>query len=89
MKSLKALRRNKVHIFYLHAPDRSVPIEDTLREINDLYHEGYLYAFLLCIAPVLSQYFSEEFGLSNYNSWEVYNDLWISFKHDSSIHPGS
>lgn len=46
ISSLKALCMPKVHTFYLHAPDRSVPVEDTLRAINDLYNEGYLYAFL-------------------------------------------
>ncbi|KAG2139307.1 NADP-dependent oxidoreductase domain-containing protein [Suillus clintonianus] len=55
MESLKALRWQKVHIFYLHSPDRSVPIEDTLRAINEFYNEGHF----------------EQFGLSNYNSWEV------------------
>ncbi|KAJ7878697.1 NADP-dependent oxidoreductase domain-containing protein [Mycena leptocephala] len=45
----------KVHIFYLHAPDRIVPYEDTLREINKIHTEGLF----------------ERFGLSNYPAWEV------------------
>jgi len=53
--SLAALKTDKVYIFYLHGPDRSVPYEDTLREINKLYTED---AF-------------ERFGLSNYPAWEV------------------
>jgi aflatoxin B1 aldehyde reductase len=77
MDSLKALRRQKVHIFYLHLPDRSVPIEDTLRAINDLYNEGYLYAFLSTLHFPSSTCFSEQFGLSNYNSWEVCSHVHI------------
>ncbi|KAF8140787.1 NADP-dependent oxidoreductase domain-containing protein [Mycena galopus ATCC 62051] len=53
--SLAALKTEKVDIYYLHAPDRSVPYEDTLREINNIYLEG---AFA-------------RFGLSNYPAWEV------------------
>jgi aflatoxin B1 aldehyde reductase len=40
LTSLKALNRDKVRVFYLHAPDRSVPFEDTLRECNKLHEEG-------------------------------------------------
>jgi len=54
-ESLSALGTNSVHLFYLHAPDRSTPIEDTLSAVQSLYKEG---AF-------------REFGLSNYQSWEV------------------
>ncbi|KAG2140631.1 NADP-dependent oxidoreductase domain-containing protein [Suillus clintonianus] len=53
--SIKALGKTKIETFYLHVPDRSVPIEDTLRAINKLHSEGLF----------------EEFGVSNYNAWEV------------------
>lgn len=43
-ESIKALGPHKIRIFYLHGPDRSVPYEDTLREVNELYKKGYLYA---------------------------------------------
>ncbi len=42
-------------MWYLHAPDRSVPYEDTLREVNNLYKAGYF----------------KRFGISNYAAWEV------------------
>jgi aflatoxin B1 aldehyde reductase len=70
MESLKALRCKKVHIFYLHAPDRTVPIEDTLQTINDLYDEGHF----------------EQFGLSNYNSWEVAEIMGI-MKQNNWVRP--
>ncbi len=53
--SLKELGQQSVEIFYLHAPDRSVPFEETLEEINKLYEEGKF----------------KIFGLSNYAAWEV------------------
>ena len=28
-------------MWYLHAPDRSVPYEITFKAVNDLYKEGY------------------------------------------------
>lgn len=53
--SLQALETENVDIFYLHAPDRNIPFEVTLREVNNLYQEGRF----------------ARFGLSNYMSWEV------------------
>lgn len=65
-KSLVALGKHKIRTFYLHSPDRAVPIEDTLRAINDLYSEGHF----------------EQFGLSNYNSWEVAEIVGIATRND-------
>jgi aflatoxin B1 aldehyde reductase len=55
MNSLKALKTDKIDMFYLHGPDRKTPFEDTLREVNNLYREGLF----------------TRFGVSNYMSWEV------------------
>ncbi|KAH7881747.1 NADP-dependent oxidoreductase domain-containing protein [Phlebopus sp. FC_14] len=55
LTSLTYLKRDKVRVLYLHAPDRSVPFEDTVREVNKLYQEGKF----------------EIFGLSNFAAWEV------------------
>lgn len=55
MDSLKALNMKKIDMFYLHGPDRTVPFEDTLREVNTLHKEGYF----------------TRFGISNYMSFEV------------------
>ncbi|KIJ69467.1 hypothetical protein HYDPIDRAFT_24304 [Hydnomerulius pinastri MD-312] len=55
LASLQALKTNKVDMWYLHGPDRTVPYEITLKAVNDLYSEGYFTAF----------------GLSNYMAWEV------------------
>ncbi len=54
-KSLSELGCSKVDIFYLHAPDRSVPFEETLEACNELFQEGKF----------------NKLGLSNYAAWEV------------------
>ena len=54
-KSLRELGTDCVDIFYLHAPDRSVPFEETLKACDDLFKEGKFV----------------ELGLSNYAAWEV------------------
>ncbi|CAG8930402.1 unnamed protein product [Penicillium salamii] len=54
-KSLNELGSRSVDIFYLHAPDRSVPFEETLEACNELYQEGKF----------------KQLGLSNYAAWEV------------------
>ncbi|KAH6654661.1 keto reductase [Truncatella angustata] len=53
--SFAALKTDKVDMWYLHAPDHSVPYEETLREVNELYKKGYF----------------KRFGISNYAAWEV------------------
>eukprot|EP01114_Cavostelium_apophysatum_P015019 TRINITY_DN4012_c0_g1_i5.p2 TRINITY_DN4012_c0_g1~~TRINITY_DN4012_c0_g1_i5.p2 ORF type:complete len:331 (+),score=73.47 TRINITY_DN4012_c0_g1_i5:62-1054(+) len=62
MKSLEALKVTKVHTMYLHAPDRSVPIEEVLHSVDELHREG---AF-------------EQFGVSNYSVEEVAQIVKIS-----------
>jgi len=54
-ESLKELKTNKVHILYLHAPDRTTPFEVTLAAIDAEYKKGHF----------------EHFGLSNYTAEEV------------------
>jgi aflatoxin B1 aldehyde reductase len=54
-ESLKAMNRSSVDIYYLHAPDRSVPFEETAESINDLYKRGSF----------------KRFGLSNFTAEEV------------------
>jgi aflatoxin B1 aldehyde reductase len=55
LKSLKALNVDSLEMWYLHAPDHTVPYEITLKTVNDLHKEGYF----------------KRFGISNYVAWEV------------------
>lgn len=63
--SLRELGQPSVELFYLHAPDRSVPFEETLQEVNRLHEEGKF----------------EVFGLSNYAAWEVAQITEICISH--------
>lgn len=86
LTSLKSLNRSKTRVLYLHAPDRSVPFEDTLSEVNQMHKEG-----LLWVGPCSFTRFnfmkysiSEIFGLSNFAAWEVSSFgcmlwAWINF----------
>ncbi len=54
-----------IDMWYLHGPDRSVPFEETLREVNNLYLEGHF----------------RRFGISNYMAWEVAQICELCRKH--------
>ena len=54
-ESLRELGATQVDTFYLHAPDRCVPFEETLEACNELYQLGKF----------------KRLGLSNYAAWEV------------------
>lgn len=53
-ESLSALGTDSVDVWYLHAPDRSVPIEETLKCVNEMYKEGKF----------------KRWGVSNFMAWE-------------------
>jgi len=59
--SLNDLGTNHVDIFYLHSPDHITPIEETLKAVNELHKEGKF----------------DEFGLSNFASWQVTEVYYI------------
>lgn len=52
---LAALQTASVDVFYLHAPDATVDIKETLQAVQDLYTEGRF----------------ARFALSNYTAWET------------------
>lgn len=54
-QSLEQLRTQQVDIFYLHAPDRNVPFEVTLKAVDELHREGKF----------------KRLGLSNFTAMEV------------------
>ncbi|KAJ7236430.1 Aldo/keto reductase [Mycena haematopus] len=65
MASLKALNTEKLEIYYLHAPDRTVPYEETLKAIDVLYREGHF----------------KRWGMSHYVAWEVAEIAGICKQH--------
>jgi aryl-alcohol dehydrogenase-like predicted oxidoreductase len=53
--SLRRLNVQTIDLFYLHQPDRSVPLEDTLATVAELVAEGKVRAL----------------GVSNYSAWQI------------------
>jgi len=66
LRSLTALNVKTLDMWYLHAPDRTVPYEVTLKAVNDLHREGYF----------------KRFGVSNYAAWEVAEIVGICKAND-------
>ena len=54
-ESLAALKTDSVELWYLHGPDRSVPLYNTVSAVQHLYREGKF----------------KRWGISNYMAWEV------------------
>jgi aryl-alcohol dehydrogenase-like predicted oxidoreductase len=60
--SLRRLRTDYIDLYQAHAPDRATPLEETLRAMDDLVHQGKV----------------RYLGCSNYQSWEVVYGVGIS-----------
>ncbi len=54
-ESLERLERPSIDLLYLHAPDRSTPIQETLSAVSRLLASGRV----------------KHFGVSNYGAWEI------------------
>jgi len=63
--SLKRLRTDYVDLYYLHQPDYSVPIDESLEALDSLVTAGKVRF------P----------ATSNYSSWQVTEMLWLAEKH--------
>lgn len=66
--SLSRLRTDWIDLYYMHLPDRSVPIHETLRAMEDLVRSGKV-RYVAC---------------SNYFAWEVVDLLRVATRHDWS-----
>ena len=64
--SLKRLRTDYLDLYYLHQPDNSVPIEETLGAMEDLVKQGKV----------------RHLGTSNYSGWQICEMLWVAEKHE-------
>ncbi len=60
--SLKRLNTDFVDLFYLHTPDYDVPIEETLRALDDMVRTGKV-RYIAC---------------SNFRAWRLCEALWTS-----------
>jgi len=64
--SLKKLQMDYVDIYYMHQPDRQVPLEESLGTMDDLIKQGKIRAI----------------GVSNHSSWEMTQLLWLAEKNN-------
>ncbi len=64
--SLKRLDIDHIDIYYTHTPDYKVPIEDTLRAMDDMVRSGKV-RYIAC---------------SNFRAWRVCEALWKSQQHN-------
>jgi aryl-alcohol dehydrogenase-like predicted oxidoreductase len=60
--SLRRLKTNYLDLYYLHQPDYTVPLEESLAVMDELVRAGKIRAV----------------GVSNYASWQVCRMLWLA-----------
>lgn len=65
-KSLKTLQTDYIDIYYMHAPDKNTPIEETLDTMSTLVRDGKV----------------RYIGVSNYNAWQICEMFWKCDKNN-------
>lgn len=60
--SLRRLGTDYIDIYYAHVPDSATPIDETLRVMDDLVHQGKV----------------RYIGCSNFLVWQLCKSLWVS-----------
>ncbi len=60
--SLKRLGTDRIDLYYLHSPDATTPIEESLRALDDCVRQGKV----------------RYIGCSNFHAWRVCEALWVS-----------
>jgi aryl-alcohol dehydrogenase-like predicted oxidoreductase len=61
-ESLRRLATDYIDLYYLHTPDETTPIEESLRALDDLVRQGKV----------------RYIGCSNFRAWRVCEALWTS-----------
>ena len=60
--SLRRLQTDYIDLYQMHFPDSSTPIEETLRALDDLVHQGKI----------------RYIGCSNFSAWQTCEAVWTS-----------
>jgi aryl-alcohol dehydrogenase-like predicted oxidoreductase len=63
--SLRRLGTDYIDLYQVHFPDPDTPIEETLRALDDLVHQGKV----------------RYIGCSNFAAWQICEALWVSDRH--------
>ena len=64
--NLRRLGTDYIDLYYVHRPDPVTPIEETLRTLDDLVHQGKV-RYIAC---------------SNFLAWQLCEALWVSDLHN-------
>lgn len=64
--SLGRLKTDYIDLYYAHLPDHETPLEETLRALDDLVHQGKV-RYIAC---------------SNFRAWELCKALWVSDRYN-------
>jgi len=64
--SLRRLETDYIDLYYVHRPDYDTPMEETLRSLDDLVHQGKV-RYIAC---------------SNFHAWQLCKALWVSDLHN-------
>ena len=64
--SLRRLQTDVIDLYQVHFPDRDTPLEETLRALDDLVHQGKV----------------RYIGASNFRAWYLTKALWVSDKYN-------
>ncbi len=64
--SLRRLQTDYIDLLYCHMPDYDTPLDETLRALDDLVHQGKV----------------RYLGCSNFKAWMLCKSLWISDRHN-------
>jgi len=62
--SLRRLGTDYIDLYYIHTPDYNTPVDETLRALDDLMHQGKV-RYIAC---------------SNFRAWQLAKALWTSDK---------
>lgn len=64
--SLSRLQTDYIDLYYIHQPDYTTPMDETLRALDDLVHQGKV----------------RYIGLSNFRAWQLCKALWLSDRYN-------
>ena len=66
--SLRRLNSDRIDLYFLHRPDYTTPLQETLQALDDLVRQGKL----------------RYIGMSNYYAWQTCQAQWIADQHNLS-----